>query len=249
MEQVFITHSRHDAPILAHINQQIVQAGIQPIMYEYDVQHSQTAWQEIKESIEECSALFIVLSNNLTSSPHTQNWIGWEVGVACALEKRVWVFEELNRKASFPVPYFTDYVPYDLGSPELRQLITNVARSYNLDNQRGGLFGGALLGFGMGGPPGAIAGAILGAVIGSPDSPPFTKMLCYHLDCKTRFNLYVTMREFECPACRRMLRFSERQWSDGNIVLWPDPRNGELAYDHFGWPSDEHDIQLYRFPA
>jgi len=89
MDSVFITHSRHDAPILSHIEELIRIVGVSPIFYQYEPSHTSTAWEEIREDIKISHALFVVLSNNLSSSAHTQNWVGWEVGVACAFNKRV----------------------------------------------------------------------------------------------------------------------------------------------------------------
>ena len=38
----------------------------------------------------------------------------YEVGLASAMGKQTFVFEQLGSNVSFPIPYFTDYVPYGL---------------------------------------------------------------------------------------------------------------------------------------
>ena len=50
-----------------------------------------------------------------TSTPHyTHNWVSFEVGVAAAYRKPIWVFEEFSSLVRFPVPYVTDYAQYTL---------------------------------------------------------------------------------------------------------------------------------------
>ncbi len=245
MDKVFVTHSRHDAPILAHITKLVEIVGVEPILYQYDYRHTTTAWQEIRDDIQRSHALFVVLSNNLSSSPHTQNWVGWEVGVACAFHKRVWVFEELNRSVSFPIPYLTDYVPYDLSSPQLRQLISAVASGYKLEPQFMGTVGVGALGGLLFGRPGLVIGAIIGNIVSKPKQAPYIDLMCYHLDCKIRFSTYVWLDQLECPACRRTLRFRREELEAGRSVILPDPYHYELTYSHYIWYATKGNLQLF----
>ena len=235
MDSVFITHSRHDAPILSHIDELIRIVGVNPIFYQYDTGHASTAWEEIRNDIRNSHALFVVLSNNLSSSAHTQNWVGWEVGVACAFNKRVWVFEELHRSASFPIPYLTDYVPYNLNDPQLRELISAVAAGYRLDSQMISTIGLGALGGLLFQVPGLVAGAVIGGIMGKPKQAPYIDLMCYHLDCKTRFKSYVWLDEMDCPACRRILRFSQEILPDGKSAILPAPHRYELVYPQYLW--------------
>jgi hypothetical protein len=247
MDKVFITHSRHDAPILAHIEQLVKEAKIDPIFYGYDFNNTaETASQQILNAIKGCKALFIVLSNNLSSSPHTQNWVGMEVGIARALNKPVYVFEQLHSSVLFPIPYLTDYVPYDLDNPELRTLISSVARAYNMNPQLGAIAGLGGLGALIFGPLGLVGGAILGAMIGSPQQPPYASLVCYHLDCKLRFRSYVWLDTMNCPSCRRILRFQQQHLEDGNIAVIPNPYKDELQYTHYVWFNPKGTLQLYK---
>lgn len=246
LDKVFITHSKHDAPILRYIRQLVEQAHVSPTFYQYDPTRSTTAWEEIKGEIQNSNALFLVLSSNLGASPHTQNWVGLEVGIACSFSKRVWVFEEINQNVLFPIPYLTDYLPYDLSNPELQQLITSAARAYNYAPQRGSALGLGILGGALFGPPGILGGIILGSIANSPQSPPFVDLMCYHLDCKTRFKMYVWLPEFTCPACRRVLRFKQSQQPDGNFRFRPEPRYGELAYDSYCWFNEQGQVASFR---
>ena len=245
MDTVFITHSRHDAPILTHIDQLVQEANVTPIFYQYDINLAETAWEQILSAIRNSQALFVILSNNLSSSAHTQNWVGVEVGIACALRRPAWVFEELYRRVSFPIPYLTDYVPYDLNDPQLRALISSVARGYNMQPQRASIVGLGGLGALLFGPAGLIGGAILGVLAGQPQRPPYVDLLCYHIDCKLRFKSYVWLDEMECPACRRTLRFQTQTLVDGSVAVLPNPNRWELVHPHYVWYDPQGHLQLY----
>jgi hypothetical protein len=71
-------------------------------------------WNEIDKQIQDSLATFLLLGPNVKNSDHTQNWIAFEVGLSCAYKKRVWVFEQMDSKINFPIPYVTDYMPYFL---------------------------------------------------------------------------------------------------------------------------------------
>ena len=64
-----------------------------------------------------------MLGQNVNHSIYTQNWIAFEVGLACAMDKQVWVFEQKGSSVNFPIPYVTDYVLYN-------NLENNVAFDY-----------------------------------------------------------------------------------------------------------------------
>jgi hypothetical protein len=246
MDTVFITHSRHDEPILSHIDQLVREAEVDPIFYQYDFNNtSETACGQILRAITGSKALFVMLSNNLSSSVHTQNWVGMEVGIACAQGKPVYVLEELYGHIPFPIPYLTDYVPYDLGDPQLRTLISSVARAYNMGPQRTGIIGLGALGALLFGPAGLFAGAVVGAIANRPQQPPYIPLMCYHLDCKLQFRSYVWLDEMMCPGCRRTLRFREQPLEDGNVAIVADPRKYELVYTHYVWYNPQGSPQLF----
>lgn len=245
MDTIFVTHSRHDAPILEHIVGLIRSVNVEPILYLYDPMNTTTAWEEIRNDIRRSRALFVVLSNNLSSSPHTQNWVGWEVGVACAFNRRVWVFEELHHTVSFPIPYFTDYVPYDLYDPRLRELISAVAAGYKLEPQFGSIVGLGALGGLLFNVPGLVVGAVIGSIVGQPRQEPYINLMCYHLDCKTQFKMYVWLNSFECPACRRLLRFDQRVLEDDRSIIYPSPYPHELANSQYIWFDSRGKLTLF----
>ena len=55
---------------------------------------------------------------SVTESPPERHGVHTELGVlrvglACAMKKPVWVYEQWRAPVHFPVPYLTDYVLYD----------------------------------------------------------------------------------------------------------------------------------------
>jgi hypothetical protein len=104
------------------------------------------AWKTIKDAINRSSALFLLVGKELVraqalsenssaareSWKHTQNWISYEIGVACQRRIDVWVVCDYV-KINFPVPYLNNYDiwgmnPYDRESLELwRKFFRNIA--------------------------------------------------------------------------------------------------------------------------
>ena len=72
--------------------------------------HAKTLLEAIKGS----SALFVLLSKPMEKE-FTRSWVGYEVGLAAALNKNVWVFEPISSSNDFIdvlVPYLTGYIQY-----------------------------------------------------------------------------------------------------------------------------------------
>lgn len=139
--------------------------------------HAKTLLEAIKGS----SALFVLLSKPMEKE-FTRSWVGYEVGLAAALNKNVWVFEPISSSNDFidvPVPYLTGYIQY----PE------------KLDKKK--IF------------PYADIVSTAGAVIPKdPDLttlPHFLSNFCPYENCKAPFYRYVHHKNWRCPVCRREL--------------------------------------------
>lgn len=139
----------------------------------------------------------------------------------------------------------TDYVPYDLNDPQLRELISSVAAGYRLDSQITGIIGLGALGALLFQVPGLFAGAVIGSIVGRPKQVPYIDLMCYHLDCKTRFKSYVWLDEMECPACRRTLRFSQRMLQGGQTAILPNPYEHELNNHQYLWYDDNERLVVF----
>ena len=112
--QIFVSHSRRDTKILEFFDKAFARTGVISKCMEFeDMQPPQ--WNEINKQVRDSVATFLLLGPSVKNSDHTQNWIAFEVGLSCAYDTRVWVFEKLDSKINFPIPYVTDYMPYVLG--------------------------------------------------------------------------------------------------------------------------------------
>src|SRR5439155_6448569 len=74
-------------------------------------------WKPIKEQVAASVATFVLLSKPLEERKYTQNWIDFEVGLSCAGDKQVWVFEPQDQDLEFNVPYCTYYCIYNPKEP------------------------------------------------------------------------------------------------------------------------------------
>src|SRR5439155_11358004 len=79
-------------------------------------------WKPIKNCVAESVATFVLLSKPLEELRHTQNWIDFEVGLSCAENKQVWVFEPQGQEIQFLLPYRTYYCIYDPAEPSAAEV-------------------------------------------------------------------------------------------------------------------------------
>jgi hypothetical protein len=113
MVQIFVSHSKYDKDIRASFDTVFARTGVKSVCMEFEQMRS-PEWQEIKNAVNSSEAVFLLLGQNVRRSIHTQNWIAFEVGLACAFSKDVWVFEQEGSNIKFPIPYLTDYMIYNL---------------------------------------------------------------------------------------------------------------------------------------
>ncbi len=92
------------------------------------------AYQSIKDFVNGSDALFVLLSPELINLRHTSNWVSFEVGLATnwrspfliqkVIQDRieVYVFEPLQERLDFCIPYCTYYMPYSGSNDEIKFL-------------------------------------------------------------------------------------------------------------------------------
>lgn len=76
-------------------------------------------WRKIKYEINNSNALFFLVGRQLVKMQEnhddnwdrTQNWIAFEIGIACQRKIDVWVICDKNIKINFPIPYVSAYIP------------------------------------------------------------------------------------------------------------------------------------------
>ena len=177
MARVFISHSKDDKKGRIFFDKLFSSSQHQAYWYSWEgptPPHAKTLLEALKAS----SALFVILSKKMEKK-HTRSWVGYEVGLAAALQKNVWVFEPINSSVNVPVPYITGYIQY----PE------------KLDSKNTFPYANIVESAGMEIPT-------------DPDSstlPQFVSNFCPYEDCKAPFYRYVYKMELECPVCKRRI--------------------------------------------
>jgi hypothetical protein len=198
---IFISHSKRDEDIINLFSRAFAQTTMRAIFEEFE-NYVIPPWPKIRADVQQSSASFVLLSPNLNATEYTQNWVSFEVGLACAMNKPVWVYEQFNEPVQFPIPYLTDYVLYD---PHLREHLTaikNIVEVYDPSPSLIGLGFGALVGGLISGGLGVGVGAVTGAALFQRRREAFP-IRCPHPNCGIRFNIYSVLAQLPCPACRQ----------------------------------------------
>ena len=119
--QVFMSHTKLDRKCCDKFDIAASRVGVKVFRSEFETIES-PAWKTIKEEINKSTALFLLVGEELTKAQalsdsdvvareewkHTQNWIAYEIGVACQKGIDVWVICD-SVTINFPVPYLNNY--------------------------------------------------------------------------------------------------------------------------------------------
>lgn len=111
--QVFVSHSQHD-PNLPFFHKAFAASPVKGVYMEIEGIRP-PPWSTIKDYVSASSATFVLLSKPLGEMDygHTRNWVSFEVGLSCAQNKPVWVFEPQGQEVDFAVPYCNYYCIYN----------------------------------------------------------------------------------------------------------------------------------------
>lgn len=138
--KVFMSHSKLDKDTCNRFDSAAARVGIEVFRSEYESMKT-PAWETIKNEIKQSEALFLLIGPKLVESQnisqnifpvpnwkYTQNWIAYEVGLACALDKDVWVVCD-GITINFPVPYLNNYTTERISAME-KGFIAQVLAQY-----------------------------------------------------------------------------------------------------------------------
>lgn len=204
MAQIFVSHSKRDHELVTSISSCLRSANIQPILEEFTPETT-PPYAKIYSDMRNSEAAFLLLSPNVTISPHTQNWICYEVGLAHAFNKPVYVFEQIDCPINFPVPYVSDYVVYDPKNASDWTKIESIAKNHDPSPMLANVIFMGLLGLVAVGTGAAaiLAGALGAAMTEKPYKGPFRQVHCYK--CGIVFRFHSTLSTLNCPSCRTPL--------------------------------------------
>ena len=121
--QIFVSHTKYDADFFNLLDSAAARLGtIRLYRSEYET-IIPPAWTTIHDELRKSRAVFLLVGKELVKaqaasdvSPeardkwkHTQNWIAYEIGIACERMMDVWVLCD-DVEINFPVPYLNNYV-------------------------------------------------------------------------------------------------------------------------------------------
>jgi len=187
----FVSHSKYDVDIRKSFSEVFAVSGLMPKYMEFE-RFAPPAGTKIREQIQKSQVVFLLLGPNIRKSSFTENWVAFEVGLACAFNKEVWVFEPLDLASDFPVPYVTDYMPYNLQESQCFDYIRKVMEAYKYPVP---LF------------PIVTQGRYKRGV------PAGDLLQCPYAHCKLEFHLHTRISNLHCPSCRQQI---EVAWKDDN---------------------------------
>jgi len=139
--QIFESHTKLDKATCDKFDIAAAREGIKVFRSEYE-SIDPPAWETIKRQMKRSVALFLLVGPELVKSQEqavakdwkfTQNWIAYEVGLACALGKDVWATCD-GVEINFPVPYLNNYSLFDIQTNKFK-FARSVFRHY-LDGKR-----------------------------------------------------------------------------------------------------------------
>lgn len=119
--QIFLSHTKLDEDFCNRFDIAASRVGIKVFRSEFE-ELVNPAWKTIKDAMNTSSALFLLVGNELVKAQSasetkrkakeqwkfTQNWIAYEIGLACQVGLDVWVVcDAVN--INFPVPYLNNY--------------------------------------------------------------------------------------------------------------------------------------------
>ncbi len=185
--QVFYSHTQKDVEFCDIFDRACARVPIKAFRSEFE-KMDLPAWQTIRNAIRNSQALFLLVGKKLVKAQslhdptweHTQNWIAFEIGVACERGIDVWVVCD-DVKINFPVPYLNNYLTVSLRNKQSFDYFVTILRKY-----------------------------AAGLKTTFPDADPRFVIKCPYEDCKATYNLPVQLAPDAvkiCPQCLRTMRF------------------------------------------
>lgn len=180
-KKVFISHSRDD-PYVDFFHKVFSGVTTEAKWMEFE-DITPPPYAYIMNEVNQCDAVFVLLSDNILSQSHTHNWVSFEIGLATnyqspaffpAFRRRgldVYVFEPFSKRVDFAVPYCTYYMLYDSGSTKEIKFLKELIRD-------------------------------------APYHPKGVGVQCPYDDCRLEFKLLTRIEKFVCPSCRKGIKYS-----------------------------------------
>lgn len=219
VNEIFVSASKKDDNLINGLGEVISRTRLKMIT-EYFEDLKPPACNEIMKDIEKSKFFVVLLGPNAQDFLHTRDWIQWEIGVASAKRKDIWVFEDTSTQISMVIPHLTDYVIWDINNPEHKKSIRDIIEdkyethfeNKDVKNQKA-FASGVYLG-------NKITSAIKNTHHSYSESKPDMMYLITNKkfdiserkrrnilceNCKQNFRLWSNINAFLCPTCRKKI--------------------------------------------
>ncbi len=113
--KAFISHSKQDAALTKNVELMLQNIGVEPVIMEYSPPAAEAAppWRRIRDAVTTSDAVLLFKTENAIVTDYTRSWIVYEVGLAAAMNRPLYVFERKGTPIHFPIPYVTDYMLFE----------------------------------------------------------------------------------------------------------------------------------------
>jgi hypothetical protein len=189
MAQIFVSHTKKDNDFCDRFDNICASVGIRRFRSEFE-NVSAPPYKTIRNAMNNSIALFFLIGKELSNNQalggkdweFTQNWIAYEIGLACQLGIDVWAVCD-DVPINFPMPYINNYSTVTIGKPDAFNYMRSILNGY-LSNLRYPF------------PHIDISGN--------------WGIVCAYNDCKMEFNYHVQWIKGDqilCPQCLRPIIF------------------------------------------
>jgi len=192
MKQVFVSHTKRDREFCDAFDNVCASVGMRRFNTDFEI-IPMPAWKTIKKEMNKSIALFFLVGEELVTSQdfndpdwrYTQNWIAYEMGLACQLGIDVWAICD-DVLINFPMPYINNYLTVSLRHRPAFDYLRGILEMY----KKGQTFPYPYVG----------------------DDGHNFDVSCPYDDCKMEFNLHVSLQPGEkirCPQCLKNMVFKK----------------------------------------
>lgn len=113
MTTIFISNSKRDEELVLNVKRILENVDHTQIIEEFVQSNEQSTipYEDIRANVERSGFVFLFLTDNVMKTEYTKNWVIYEVGVASANSKRIFVFERVgNPKDDMALSPFSDII-------------------------------------------------------------------------------------------------------------------------------------------
>ena len=140
MTQVFVSHTKKDKDFCNEFDNVCAREGIKAFRSEFE-NITNPPWKTITNAINDSAAIFFLIGKELVKNQrkggdewnYTQNWIAFEIGVACQKGIDVWAICD-DVAINFPMPYINNYLTVGLKHNTSFNYLRGILEDYKKGN-------------------------------------------------------------------------------------------------------------------